>query len=114
MNRAAATAAAFSVGLLVSLAAVSASDRANTPRPGELLGPLDVDVHCKDRFGENSSAVSDTRNAYGWICARQENRIFDTQPVDYDDACVGQYGAAAVARPRDDQDPNSWECFYGE
>jgi|CXWL01.1.fsa_nt_gi hypothetical protein len=114
MNRWLASGVAFLVGLSGSFAAVSASEDPTTPLQGDLLGPVDFDLHCDSVAGERSVAVADSASAYGWSCAQRKNGLFSTIPADYDEACALQFGEPSFPRPWDDELAGSWECFYGE
>lgn len=73
---------------------------------GRVLGGIDVARHCREIFGSASPRLVEN-TANGWRCAFGSR----LESISIEDACSRQYrNPRAVARPRDFNDANSWEC----
>jgi hypothetical protein len=72
----------------------------------QVLGGVDIARHCGEIFGSASPRLVEN-TANGWRCAVGSRLV----SISIEEACRRQYhDPRAVARPRDFNDPNSWEC----
>jgi hypothetical protein len=72
-----------------------------------VLGGIDLARYCRTIYGGSASTRLIENNANGWRCV-VGTRL---QSINIEDACRRQYGdLTAIARYRNFNDPNSWEC----
>ena len=113
MNRLVATGLAFFVGLGGSFVAFTASAQSDRPpvRAGDVIGQPDIAAYCRATYGEPSTSILLTYDAYGWKCAVQINRLISFVKVDITDVCATQFKARSYAATYDDTSPFTWQCI---
>ena len=114
MNQLARAAAAFTVGLVGSIATITAVNEIGGARgTGELastvLGQPDFDGYCKSA-NPTSAAVLVSQDADGWRCAGRRNDIFFTHDIEPAEVCTWQHGPGTRARLSDADAPVGWQC----
>ncbi|MGF1595835.1 MAG: hypothetical protein ACFCVK_02740 [Acidimicrobiales bacterium] len=72
----------------------------------ELMGEVDVSLHCETTNGAGWVAAPDPASSSGWLCRRGAGG--PTVAADIAAACHEQYGDAASARVGDG--PSTWRC----
>jgi hypothetical protein len=94
--------------ILVAALATSSILFPMTAQAQRLIGGIDVDKYCRDRFGEGSKSELVENTAWGWRCRIRQDLV----SLSMDNACRFQYkNQNAYARPHNERDPYSWQCF---
>lgn len=94
--------------ILVTALATSSILFPMTAQAQRVLGGIDVNSYCRDRFGNGSQAELVENTAWGWRCRIRQDLV----TLSMDNACRFQYKNPSVfARPGNPRDPYSWQCF---
>jgi hypothetical protein len=94
--------------ILVGALATSSILFPMTAQAQRILGGIDLDGYCANRFGTGSKAEQVENTAWGWRCRIRQDLV----TLSMDNACRFQYkNQNAYARPRNERDPYSWECL---
>jgi hypothetical protein len=106
------------LGLLAGFAAATVAVQIDlsTERiavPGQVLGGIDLDAHCKRAYGDDAIAINPGAYQTGWRCAATRGGIFNTFEIDFDTACFEQYDQLAYADVADNNRLDAWRCFVG-
>lgn len=73
----------------------------------QVLGGVDLMRYCRELYGGSASVRTVANTAFGWRCVVGPQ----LRSLSVEDACRRQYGnPGAVARYRNFNDPNTWEC----
>ncbi len=87
---------------------ISATIFPSAAQAQRVLGGIDVDRYCKDRFGGTARAELVENTAWGWRCRIGRDLV----SLSMDNACRFQYNnQRAYSQARDSRNPYSWICL---
>lgn len=103
------------VGALLTMTAVDrfGDDPLRVRAELNVLGTLDLEGYCS-RNDSNYAAARIDDGALGWLCAGRINGVFDSIPIDPQDACEWQFDANAEPFLFDENSSDGWWCIEAE
>ncbi|AFW96208.1 hypothetical protein ANA_C13546 [Anabaena sp. 90] len=81
--------------------------QAETIDGATVLGGVDIDKYCQDRFGPGSESARAEETAWGWRCRIREDLV----TISMDNVCRFQYNQGAKSHTKNERDPFSWVCL---
>jgi hypothetical protein len=93
--------------ILVATIAASSTIFPMKAQAQRVLGGVNIDVYCRNRFGNAARAVLVENTAYGWRCRVGKDLV----TLSIDNACRFQYNnQRAYSRTTNSREPYSWQC----